>query len=161
MVAVKGSYLLVLYLDRDIRQLQIGRLGSFDFAAGYYLYVGSAFGSGGLAARLAYHLRRTKLHPHWHIDYLRTHAQLLEAWTVSGPERLECRWCARLAAMPVLHIPVRKFGASDSRCPAHLFYTPVRPCARFLSSVLLDDLPLINTTSVQELLIEVHLFNDA
>jgi Uri superfamily endonuclease len=151
----KGSYILVLQLDHAIDDLQVGKLGSFRFPAGYYLYVGSAFGSGGLAARLSHHERREKLRLHWHIDYLRAHAYLCEAWTVSGPERMECRWCAALAAEPGVSIPVPGFGSRDTGCPSHLFYLPRPPRSNLLSRVVLADLAADGPLEIQ---VEVHSF---
>lgn len=154
---MKGSYLLVLQLVQPVAGLQVGRLGRFDFAPGYYLYVGSAFGSGGLEARLAYHRRRQKDHPHWHLDYLRAHARLREAWTVAGPAHLECVWCRQLAEAPGVSRPVPGFGSRDTGCPSHLFYLPRAPHPTLLTGLLLgalaDDQPA-------ELLIEVHSFDD-
>ena len=51
---MKGTYALVLQLERQ-EEIAIGKLGTFTFPAGYYLYVGSALGPGGLEARLARH----------------------------------------------------------------------------------------------------------
>ncbi len=135
-MAKGGSYILVLELERPLIQCQVGKFGCFDFAAGFYLYVGSAFGSGGLRARLAHHARREKPRLHWHVDYLRREALLREAWTVVGPERLECVWCRALAAHPQLTIPVPRFGARDTGCAAHLFYTPEMPEFRAFEAVL-------------------------
>lgn len=135
----KGTYLLILRLEQAQPQLRIGRLGQYDFAAGYYLYVGSAFGSGGLRARLAYHQRPFKDRPRWHIDYLRLYTHLEEIWAVACAERLEHAWGSALMAAAGVQIPVPGFGASDSRLPAHLFYLPVRPSPRFLSRTLLAD----------------------
>ena len=42
-----GTYVLLLHLP-DNEQLTIGKLGTFDFPAGWYAYVGSAFGPGGV-----------------------------------------------------------------------------------------------------------------
>ncbi|HID24490.1 MAG TPA: DNA/RNA nuclease SfsA, partial [Planctomycetaceae bacterium] len=50
----RGSYLLILRLDRD-HPLAVGSLGHVLFPAGYYIYVGSAMHN--LSARLARHLR--------------------------------------------------------------------------------------------------------
>ncbi len=108
-------------------ELPIGRLGCFNLAAGYYLYVGSAFGAGGLAARLARHRQPHKRRPHWHIDYLRAVSRLYAIWSVVDPTRYECLWCRRLAAAPGLSMPMPGFGASDTGCPAHLFYLPTPP----------------------------------
>jgi Uri superfamily endonuclease len=131
----KGSYLLVFQLPNEIRQLQVGRLGCFDFAPGYYLYIGSAFGSGGLAARLRHHARCDKPRPHWHIDYLRPHMRLLAAWTL--PARMECVWCRAAAARPWLSAPIRSFGARDTGCLAHLFYSLQQPSDEQIRELLM------------------------
>jgi Uri superfamily endonuclease len=140
--AEKGTYLLILHLAAPQLRLRIGRLGSFDFAAGYYLYVGSAYGAGGLSARLAYHQQQHKRRPHWHIDYLRVHAPIREIWTVSCDQRLEHAWVAALQRVAALRMPVRRFGASDTTLPAHLFYTPDPPAIATLSRALLAAVPL-------------------
>jgi Uri superfamily endonuclease len=139
----KGTYLLVLHLPTACH-LRVGRLGSYELAAGFYLYVGSAFGAGGLAARLAYHLRRIKQRPHWHIDYLRAVSSIREIWAVAGAERLEAAWCAALLAAPGFQVPIRGFGASDTRAPAHMLYTPVEPLPEMLGGVLLP--PLLDSS---------------
>lgn len=133
----KGTYLLLLHLGTAHPQLQIGRLGWYDFAAGYYLYVGSAFGAGGLPARLAHHRLRVKPRPHWHIDYLRPYAHLCEIWSLASSHRLEEAWCAALMNIAGMQLPVRDFGSSDTGSPAHLFYTPVYPQPGTLSRALL------------------------
>jgi Uri superfamily endonuclease len=122
--AQKGTYLLVARLKRAAR-IQVGKLGQFDFAAGWYAYAGSALGPGGLEARLARHARRDKRN-HWHIDYLLQHAVLEEIWQAAWPQRLECAWAAAIAGLPGAQLPVRGFGASDCRCAAHLIYLPER-----------------------------------
>jgi Uri superfamily endonuclease len=124
-----GSYALLLALDVSIR-LAIGRLGVFDFPAGPYLYLGSAYGPGGLRARIGHHLQNgTK--PRWHLDYLRGAARIEGVWIVhavvqsgeqSDPTRgLECRWSQALVALPGAVIPALGFGASDctAGCSAH------------------------------------------
>lgn len=152
----QGSYILVLQLEQAVGDLQIGKLGQFTFPAGYYLYVGSAFGPGGLEARLRRHERREKARPHWHIDYLRAHARLCEIWTVGGGVRLECRWCAALAAIPALATPAPGFGASDTGCRSHLFFMPRPPSPHFLSQIILTDLV---ADGPAELAIEVHRYD--
>lgn len=54
--AEPGTYALLLKLDKQER-ITVGKLGTFDLPAGYYLYVGSALGPGGLRARLTRHRR--------------------------------------------------------------------------------------------------------
>ncbi|MFQ5885830.1 MAG: DUF123 domain-containing protein [Anaerolineae bacterium] len=119
-----GTYLLLLHLEED-REIEIGRLGSPFFPQGYYLYVGSARGPGGLRARLARHCRRVK-HPRWHIDHLRGHASLVEIWAVESDERLECLWAQQLAQLSPAR-PIPHFGSSDCRCPSHLFHFREKP----------------------------------
>jgi Uri superfamily endonuclease len=116
-----GTYLLVLHLDTD-RAIRVGRLGEFHFRAGYYVYVGSARGPGGLRARLERHARGGARR-HWHVDYLRRWARPVEVWYAPGSEPWECLWQAALGAQTSLCQPIPGFGASDCRCPAHLFFS--------------------------------------
>jgi Uri superfamily endonuclease len=135
---LKGTYLLILRLEADLTDLPIGRLGQFHFAAGYYVYIGSAFGPGGLVARIGYHERRVKARPRWHIDYLRPYTHMVEAWSVGSTMRVECCWTRALISAPDVSIPVLRFGASDNDCPSHLLYTRKRPPLRLLTETLLS-----------------------
>jgi Uri superfamily endonuclease len=118
-VNMTGTYILILRLD-SARSAQVGRLGRWVFPKGYYAYVGSAFGPGGLPARLAHHLKPAS-RPHWHIDYLRRFASVCEVWFEVSAMRLEHRWAFQLQGLPDASMPVKRFGASDCRCGAHLF----------------------------------------
>ena len=113
-----GVYVAVFYLASP-RRLTVGRLGRFEFAAGFYFYAGSA--QRGLRARLARHGRRVKPR-RWHIDYLSAVAAPLGAVVVAGPKSDECRLAGALAS--AYACPVPRFGASDCRCPGHLFHVP-------------------------------------
>ncbi len=117
----QGCYILVLALLED-ESIVVGKLGAFRFQKGYYLYVGSALGESGLAGRIRHHLQPGKLH--WHIDYLRAAAQLVEIWISDTRQRKECNWAERLAAFLPLSRPYIGFGSSDCRCISHLFYCP-------------------------------------
>ena len=121
-----GSYVLVLELKRS-RVLTIGRLGEVTLPAGVYAYAGSAFGSGGLRARLGRHLRGDGA-THWHIDYVRAVAKVQNCFYTVSDTRLECAWSQTLAALPGATIPVPGFGSSDCRsgCGAHLICLPPR-----------------------------------
>lgn len=121
----KGSYALGLALDSE-ELLTVGRLGEFLFPRGYYVYAGSALGPGGLAGRLKRH-RQPEKQLHWHVDYLRARARLVESWTAVSEQRLECAWARVLLAMPGAQIIAPRFGASDCRCPSHLIYFGHRP----------------------------------
>lgn len=126
-----GLYVLLLRLPEP-RDIAVGRLGAFDFPAGWYTYVGSACGPGGLAGRIAHHGRREKL-LHWHVDYLRAYARLIEVWFATGRSGNECAWASALAALPGATVPVPRFGSSDCHCRAHLVHFGARPEARAFS----------------------------
>ena len=64
-----GTYALILAADFR-QESSVGRVGSLVVQPGFYAYAGSARGAGGLAARIARHLRYEKS-LHWHVDYLR------------------------------------------------------------------------------------------
>ncbi|WP_457680967.1 GIY-YIG nuclease family protein [Thermovibrio sp.] len=114
---MKGTYLLLFSIIRPLRfKLKSGR--KFSLKPSLYLYAGSAFGSGGLRARVLRHLRKEK-RLHWHLDYITTSSSFLplEVWLVEG-KRLECE-----AARILLNYcePILGFGCSDCKCPSHLF----------------------------------------
>jgi Uri superfamily endonuclease len=126
-----GVYVLLLKLERPTA-LTVGRLGRFKFPAGWYTYVGSAHGPGGLAGRLSHHLRPAP-RPHWHIDYLRAAAAVVEVWWNVGPAELEHTWAKALLAWPGAALIVPRFGASDCRCLAHLVqFTAAPDCSAVL-----------------------------
>ncbi len=120
--ASPGSYVLWLRLKRK-RRITVGSLGEFLFQPGYYAYCGSAFGPGGLKARLAHHLRQSE-NPRWHIDYLKNICHCIDIWFSTRPENLEHRFAEKLAAMPGAAVAIEKFGSSDCKCRAHLVYFP-------------------------------------
>lgn len=120
-----GTYALVLFAKQPF-EVEIGSLGSLAGSAGNYVYVGSAFGAGGLRGRISHHLRLST-RPHWHIDYLRRLAVPTELWLLQGKTRYEHRWATILQTMPESDIPLARFGSSDCRCPTHLFYFETRP----------------------------------
>lgn len=114
----KGTYLLHLYAGKAAT-VTIGKLGTFSLSTGWYVYVGSAFGSGGLRARLKHHLSPV-YRPHWHIDYLRAVADVQRVWYTVDSTRYEHEWARILLAWPNASTPMPRFGASDCRCESHL-----------------------------------------
>ena len=114
--AARGTYALLWRCERRVR-LPVGRLGTVRLTAGHHVYVGSAFGPGGVRARVARHLRTDK--PlHWHLDYLRASlAPVALCWT-HAPERLEHVWAHALATAPGVEA-VPGLGSSDCDCPSH------------------------------------------
>lgn len=119
-----GTYVLELHL-LETQTIAVGSLGTSVFAAGIYGYVGSAFGPGGLRARLQRHVRGSGT-LHWHIDYVRAIAEVRSVWYCATRERLECRWSQALATLAGAIIPMIGFGASDcdTGCAAHLVGLP-------------------------------------
>ena len=115
MAVKRGSYILILDLEEDLR-LEVGRLGTFGFPAGLYLYCGSALN--GLEARIRRHLRRDKK-LHWHIDFLTAVAPVVEVWWVADGVRWECRWAEAIMGQGG-QVVARGFGSSDCRCPSNL-----------------------------------------
>lgn len=130
--ACPGTYVLVLRAARAA-EVRIGRLGVMLVAPGWYLYVGSARGPGGLRARLAHHLRPSP-RPHWHVDYLKPFAKMEEVWLAAGGK--ECLWAARLAKMQGAGLPMAGFGSSDCACVTHLLRLARRPTAAAVRSAL-------------------------
>jgi Uri superfamily endonuclease len=120
-----GTYILILQLEND-QIIQVGKLGLFRFPAGYYAYVGSAFGPGGLAGRLTHHLHPGKK-LHWHIDYFRKNAVLVEILVREDNRSLEHKWASDLGQLDGAVVPVPRFGSSDCKCLTHLYYFQERP----------------------------------
>jgi hypothetical protein len=60
-----GPYALLLSSATD-QLICVGRLGDLRLQPGFYVYVGSPLGTGGVRARLAHHIRAAE-RPHWHI----------------------------------------------------------------------------------------------
>lgn len=88
----KGTYALVSSLDETTEFAKVGRYTGITLPAGYYVYFGSAHGSGGIQSRLAHHLRDNSAKPKWHLDYIRPAMTLLEAWVAYDRRELECLW---------------------------------------------------------------------
>ena len=123
----KGTYVLIAFVPQ-MKRLEVGRLGSYDIIPGFYAYVGSAFGPGGLRARIQHHLESTA-QPHWHIDYLLALAEPVEVWYALAGRKLEQDLAGVLERSSSWRVPIPCFGASDyhrSRT-SHLFYAKRRP----------------------------------
>jgi Uri superfamily endonuclease len=132
----KGTYVLIAFAGQMTR-LEIGRLGTFAIVPGFYAYVGSAFGSGGLRARIGHHLESTAA-PHWHIDYLLRVADPVEVWYTTAGQKLEHHWAELFGRTPRFRVPIPRFGSSDyhrSRS-SHLFYAKRQPAFRWFEQAL-------------------------
>jgi Uri superfamily endonuclease len=120
-----GTYALHLFADEG-RTIEVGALGEWTMRPGHYVYVGSAFGPGGLRARVRRHARGDGA-LHWHVDYLRPVTTLEAVWYTHDPERRECTWATVLRNEDGARVPMDGFGASDCDCPAHLVAVDPRP----------------------------------
>ncbi len=125
--AESGTYVLLMGAPAE-GEVQVGELGTLDLAGDWYAYVGSAFGPGGLRARVGRHLSgRGALH--WHIDYLVRAAEVAEVWFSSHERKREEEWAAALRSAPGSTNPLPGFGSGDCGCEGHLFRFGSRPSA--------------------------------
>lgn len=129
-----GTYVVLLRLNIN-RTITVGKLGRLDFKPGWYAYVGSAMGSGGLAARIGRHNRCIKK-KHWHIDYLRPDTRIEGLCLVADPLRREHRWAQYLGKAPLSGEPIHGFGSTDCRCVAHLYHFATCPDPALMASTL-------------------------
>ena len=134
----KGTYVLIASVPQ-MKRIEVGQLGEFDVVPGFYAYVGSAFGTGGLCARIGHHLESTAA-PHWHIDYLLQVARPVEIWYTTAGRKLEHHWAELLEKAPGFRIPIARFGASDYHRTrsSHLFYSRRRPPFRWFQQQLVE-----------------------
>jgi len=116
----KGTYLLFFEM-RKPQTIRVGKLSETHFLPGFYAYVGSAFGPGGLHARLRHHLNISERN-HWHLDYVRPAMHFVSLWLTEDKEYREHDWAAALDAMPNSQLPVKDMGATDCQCSGHFFY---------------------------------------
>ncbi len=108
-----GCYILILNLAEQ-KNIQIGKLGKFRFEKGIYFYVGSA--KGGFSKRVVrYFGKRNKK---WHIDYLIDEAEVIGILLFEGYTDEESL-AKRMSSL--YKMPIKKFGATDSRSFSHLF----------------------------------------
>jgi len=106
---MKGSYVLIIETPNRV---EVGSLGNKIFQQEYAVYIGSAFGPGGLKRVLRHFSSEKKIH--WHIDYLLEKGKLKKA--LLFPEKdIECNLAKLLNGEPV-----QGFGCSDCECGSHL-----------------------------------------
>lgn len=123
-LVAEGTYTLLVRLGMPTT-LVFGAAGSRDLEAGWYAYTGSAFGPGGLQARVARHrelARGEREVRHWHVDHLLGAGTSRLGAVFRTPERrIECEVHRGLAGEPVDGL-----GASDCACATHLRYAAER-----------------------------------
>ena len=112
-----GAYVLFVELNRPLAIPETS-LGPAGLAPGRYAYCGSAYGPGGLGARLRRHLRPDKA-VRWHVDHLTAGGRIIALGLAPGGQ--ECALLEGLCRRPGVTVPLAGFGSSDcARCPAHL-----------------------------------------
>ncbi|NNE35501.1 MAG: GIY-YIG nuclease family protein [Rhodothermales bacterium] len=119
-----GTYALVLR-GRASTEVTVGRWGILRVKPEYYVYVGSAFGPGGVQARVRRHFRKSK-RQRWHIDYLRAAAEPICAWCNYASRHLEHEWARAFSQQEGVSC-IRGFGSSDCNCDGHLFTMSTEP----------------------------------
>ncbi len=120
--AFRGAYVLVLRLKKAIH-IELPRVASDQLMPGWYVYVGSARGRGGIRARVKRHFRCKKT-AHWHIDRLTVHAVEMAALAVADGH--ECELVGKLLKSLRFKVAAAGFGSTDcSLCESHLLTTSV------------------------------------
>ncbi|MBT5872291.1 MAG: GIY-YIG nuclease family protein [Candidatus Latescibacteria bacterium] len=119
-----GTYIIVMRSGQEA-SLQIRSWGRIELRRGWYIYVGSAFGPGGIRARVSRHFREDKA-KHWHIDDITALARPQSAWFSVESQRLEHTW-ATVCQQSDEFTAVRGFGCSDCTCYSHLFFAGKEP----------------------------------
>jgi Uri superfamily endonuclease len=118
---LNGTYMLYLEITEPSNVKVKGKEILLD--NGFYIYVGSAFGGGGLSSRIHRHLRREKK-SHWHIDQI-TSKDICQFHGVAAfpNEKSECSISNSLSKINKLR-PIKDFGNSDctNKCISHFFY---------------------------------------
>lgn len=123
-----GIYNLIIKLSEE-KKIKIGRLGTFVFPVGFYIYTGSA--QNGLEKRINRHYSSQKKF-HWHIDYLLYHAKIVKAIRHLGDKKAECELSSLISKRKGAQIIAERFGSSDCICNTHLYYFKKSPNLRNL-----------------------------
>lgn len=110
------TYRLYLDVAKD-QEISVGKLGTFFFKKGVYIYVGSA--KKNIVHRIERHLKTEKKN-RWHIDYVREHADLFHYETYE--DKQECELVRETIEEFMGICPFRKLGSSDCTCYSHFIY---------------------------------------
>jgi Uri superfamily endonuclease len=114
--SVPGAYALLIHVEAPVDFAR--RATGPALLSGWFVYAGSAYGSGGLRARLGRHVRAEKT-LRWHVDALTNGAAHVCALAMPGGS--ECGIVARLTGSGAFVPALPGFGSSDCpRCTAHL-----------------------------------------
>lgn len=115
-----GAYVLLIRLATQL-DLDISAFSGKSLLPGLYAYCGSAYGPGGIRARVSRHLRNDKP-MRWHVDRLTAAGRVEQVGIRIGGR--ECDLVGELLTRGSL-AELPGFGSSDCRtCPAHLLSLP-------------------------------------
>jgi sugar fermentation stimulation protein A len=106
----------VAFLPED-SEIGIGKLGTFSFPKGFYVYTGSALSS--LKGRIGRHLGKDKKLK-WHIDYFLEKAVSIAFVPIAASEREECEINSKFLTEG--EVVAKGFGSSDCSCISHLVH---------------------------------------
>ena len=122
---MRGVYTLIIRCSRPSR-ITVGRRLTLLLRRGWYLYSGSALGSGStsLEWRISRHLTQEKKR-FWHIDRILASdstrvASVIFAKTTS---KIECKLNAAILKDSGIRVLVRGVGSTDCRCESHFLIT--------------------------------------
>ena len=116
-----GAYLLVIDLA-TVLVLDVRRTAPATLAPGRYIYCGSAYGPGGIRARVRRHLTCDKA-VRWHVDRLTAVGRVVAVHAAPGGSK--CDLFAEVMKTPGATVPAPGFGSSGCRrCPSHLARLP-------------------------------------
>ena len=120
MLDFKGAYILALRLGETVN-VELPKIVACQLRPGWYIYAGSAQGSGGIRARVRRHFQdRKKMH--WHIDLLTANSLDIAALAVAGGH--ECEFVGKLLDSLQFKVAIRGFGNTDCQyCESHLLAT--------------------------------------
>lgn len=120
---MRGTYCLVIKLDRSSK-IPVGKLGTFDFPKGYYVYIGSAMN--GFESRVGRHIKpSSEKKKHWHIDYLLDKSKVVDVVLIPSDDKRECEIAKKVGRHGKVTAP--GFGSSDCNCDTHLFHFDKSP----------------------------------
>lgn len=125
--------MLIIKCLKEVR-VNVGSLGIVPFNTDKtYVYVGSAFGPGGLWSRIKRHLNQRKK-KFWHIDYLLAPESKCRVETVIILPCLRIEHDLATALSKVANGIVKGFGSSDCKCLSHLMFFNT-PLSEVLSTI--------------------------
>lgn len=149
----QGTYAMVLASPTGGPVIlgKAGWRGRMQVQPGYYVYIGSALGE--LRGRYEHHLASPLNFPsHWQVDYLRLLCYVKEVWYTTDAVKRECAFAHSVSRMRGAELAVKRFGASDCRCPAHLYYFSQPPSLRAFRSAVRrtdDSIAPVNSVTVK------------